>query len=137
MDDATPRSHLESEQLRWEVDKLDLKRQIVGELVGLLQHDRASNGAMSKIVESMATLAERDPEPFWKSRSAPVANAARLHLPSLGSLLPWNLVSGAAGGVPIDIPSPIPDPGDVLGQILSHLEAEKKMITDLIGKLLG
>ncbi|HEX2835281.1 MAG TPA: hypothetical protein VHW00_19865 [Thermoanaerobaculia bacterium] len=129
---------LESEQMRWEVDKLAYKRRVLEEVVGILQHDRNANGALTKIVDSMATLADRDPAPFWSERSAPAVNA-RINL---SSLLPNNVIGSLFGGGGvlnpgnIDLPNPFPSPGDVLGQILNHVEAEKKMITDLVTKLL-
>jgi hypothetical protein len=132
---AGSRSTLEAEQVRWEIDKLDAKRRLLEEVIGLVQSDRAVNAGVTRIVESMATLAERDPAPFWSERSAAnPPSAAKLQFPSFPPF-PFPLPPfPSLPGLP---PFPqIPNPGDVFGQITDLIKAEKAMIQDLLKELL-
>ncbi|MEA2489833.1 MAG: hypothetical protein QOH21_1625 [Acidobacteriota bacterium] len=117
MEDQSGASNLAAEQVRWEIDKLDAKRRLLEEVIGLVQHDRALNSSVTRIVASMATLAERDPAPFWRDRSISTA-AARTELAA---------PAFAAG---------IPTPGDLFAEIVNLIKAEKAMIQELIKDLL-
>jgi hypothetical protein len=131
--DAGSRSTLEAEQVRWEIDKLAAKRRLLEEVIGLVQSDRAVNAGVTRIVESMATLAERDPAPFWSERSAASPpSAAKLQFPQLPQFPSFPFPPFP--GLP---PFPqIPNPGDVFGQITDLVKAEKAMIQDLLKELL-
>lgn len=125
------RTSLEAEQIRWEMDKLNVKRRILDEVVGLLQHDNAINARVARIVESMATLAERDPAPFWHDRSTSSSPQAKLQFPF--PPLPQFPIPPFPPFPPIP---PIPLPGDVFGQVVDLIKAEKAMIQGLIKDLL-
>jgi hypothetical protein len=116
MEDQSGAPNLAAEQVRWEIDKLDAKRRLLEEVIGLVQHDRALNSSVTRIVATMATLAERDPAPFWRDRSTSTAARAELAVPAF-----------AAG---------IPTPGDLFAEIVNLIKAEKAMIQELIKDLL-
>jgi hypothetical protein len=89
----------------------------------------------------MATLAERDPAPFWRDRSASPTAQARLQfpfppIPPFPPFPPFPPI-GFPPPFPPFPPFPLPpSPGDVFGQVVDLIKAEKAMIQDLVTKLL-
>ena len=135
------RSSLETAQIQWEMDKLNAKRRLVDEVVQLVQHDRAINASVSRLVETMAIHSERDPAAFWRDRSASASITAQgrfqfpfppippFPFPPFGSPIP-------PPPLPFPFPPPPPPPWDVFGQVTDLIKSEKAMIQDLVTKLL-
>jgi hypothetical protein len=145
---ADGRKTLAAEQVRWEVDKMNAKRRLLEEVILLVQHDRTANASVSRIVESMATVAEQDPASFWRDRSSSVTSERSFNfpLPPFPPFPPFPFppfppigVPLPTGGLPFGFPfpPPPPPPWDVFGQVIDLIKAEKAMIQDLLTKLLS
>ncbi|MDP9192908.1 MAG: hypothetical protein M3P06_14495 [Acidobacteriota bacterium] len=130
-------SRLEAERVRWEIDKLDAKRRLLEEVMRLVRHDNAINAEVTRVVESMASFAQNDPNAFWNERSTSGSPAARLQFPFPPPSFPFPFPPiPPLPFPPFPIPLPIPMPGDVFGQIVDLIKAEKAMIKDLIKDIL-
>jgi hypothetical protein len=133
------RNSLETEQIRWEIDKLNAKRRLVEEVVQLVQLDRAVNSSVTRLVETMTIHAERDPAAFWQDRTGSGSAQGRFQfpLPPFPPFPPFGFpIPPPPLPFPFPFPPPPPSPGDVFGQVIDLIKSEKAMIQDLVTKLL-